>query len=92
MSTIVGLWCKRGRIRTHIVGVEDQYSTIKLLSFISYLLTNNFKQFYQEYFLKEYSLIKSFFPVCIRWGNPKLFHHNKKCSNGNAQTLIGMWW
>jgi len=47
---------------------------------------------YQEYFLKEYSLMKSFFPVRIRWGSPKLFHHNKKCSNGNAQTLIGMWW
>jgi len=24
-------------------------------------------------------------------GRPKVCHHTKKCSNGSAQTLIGIW-
>jgi len=51
---------------------------------------------YQENFLVKYLLTGSdTLPLSDgnkNFGKPNVCHHTKKCSNGNAQTLIGMWW
>ena len=51
---------------------------------------------YQENFLVKYLLTGSdTLPLSDgnkNFGKPNVCHHTKKCSNGNAQTLIGIWW
>jgi len=49
---------------------------------------------YQENFLVKY-LLTGRFTLPLSEGNknlgkPKVCHHTKKCSNGKAQTLIGI--
>jgi len=56
----------------------------------------NYTNCYQENFLEknllEENLTLSLSAGNKNFGKPKVCHHTKKCSNGKAHTLIGMWW